>query len=48
MTDIFAKNMSFKFKFQIISNTAFKFSLGTNRFGLHQSVSHVGDLFRKC
>ena len=25
MTDIFAKNMSFKFKFQIISNTAFKF-----------------------
>ena len=25
MTDIFAKNMSFKFKFQIISNIAFKF-----------------------
>ena len=41
VTDIFAKNMSFKSKFQIISNIAFKFRY----IGLHQSVNHVGDLF---
>ena len=43
-TDIFAKNMSFKSKFQIISNIAFKFRY----IGLHQSVNHVGDLFSRC
>ena len=44
VTDIFAKNMSFKSKFQIISNIAFKFRY----IGLHQSVNHVGDLFSRC
>ena len=48
MTDIFAKNMSFKFKFQIILNTALKFRYNSLSFGLHQSVNHFGDLFSRC